>query len=542
MERSILFRAFADNPIVLRDLRATMRGTRAFWFQAVYLGLLGVLAVTGYAISTGQNLLGSIAVGDYGPRTFGIVDAQRQLQQFYYFIFLTLAGLITLIAPALTATSVSDERQRQSLDLLITTPLSATEMLVGKLMSSLAFLGLLLALSLPASALCVMLGGATIGDMLRVYALLAVDAVVLAAVGLYFSCACKNSLHAVIWTYVSVIAFVGITFVVGFLVGTNGNTSSVSDIFPMAAVGLLSPFAAVMPAAGRNIVLGPVAIPAAVAMLPAAFLAVRLLLTAAAYRFGTFGGESGHSLRKQVLLTTGIVMLAFDYSIASKGGMLAYYFYTSDSDSVSPDRDSMIIGAMWMFLVGLFALALPFLPGLFVPVRAEDAPPGDAQAARDNGYFSPGAMLLPRHAGALPYFYAWLGVAVICLATGTFAGAGRYDHRTLQAVLAGAVYVAGAGTLAWGLSRLAARFIRAASSARALAFGLFVLFNALPALPLSLIQMNADDKPAIFMAWLGGPFLYEPFRDMGMISILVSGSTALLIGLVVGIVSKPRKA
>ena len=107
MERNNLLRTFVDNHIVLRDLRATMRGTRAFWFQAVYLGLLGILAVTGYAISTQQNLWGGMTGSDYASRTFSIVDAQRQLQSFYYFIFFTLAGLITLITPALTASTAS---------------------------------------------------------------------------------------------------------------------------------------------------------------------------------------------------------------------------------------------------------------------------------------------------------------------------------------------------------------------------------------------------------------------------------------------------
>ncbi len=517
MERSVIFRAFADNPIVLRDLRATMRGTRAFWFQGAYLGLLGILAVTGYALSTNQNLFDGMRGTSYSPRTFSIVDAQHQLQSFYYFIFLTLAALITLISPALTATSVSDERQRQSLDLLVTTPLSATEMLVGKLMSSLAFLGVLLALSLPASALCVLLGGASFGDMFRVYALLAVDAVVLASIGLYFSCACKNSLHSVIWTYVSVISFVAITFFGGFMTAVeNGNPTSIMGIKPIAAVGMLSPFAVIFPAAGQSFTLGPVAVPVALAMLPLAFLAVRLLLTAAAYRFGTFGAESGRSLRKQLLAATGLVMLALGYSLFAEGRI------TNTAESGIHGIVSMTTQITWNVLFALIIVALPFLPGLFVPVKAEDAPPGDAQTAqigRDNGYFNPTTMLLPRHSGALPYFYTWLAVAMAGLIAGIAAGNRSHGMIAIQAALTSVIYVAGAGTLAWGLSRLAARFIRAASSARALAFGLFILFNALPALPLTLMNWNEITSPALFTVWLGGPFFFTSrggdshFRD-----------------------------
>ncbi|MBC8136557.1 MAG: hypothetical protein H8F28_11775 [Fibrella sp.] len=545
MERTDLIKAFTDNPIVLRDLRATMRGTRAFWFQAVYLGLLGILAVTGYALSTHQSLFDRLMGGDYTPRTFSIVDAQRQLQQFYGFIFMTLGGLISLIAPALTATSVSDERQRQSLDLLITTPISATEMLVGKLMSSLAFLGVLLALSLPASALCVLLGGSTIGDMFRIYSLLAMSAVVLASIGLYFSCACKNSLHSVIWTYVSVLSFIAITFGIGFCLGENGGITQASTALPISIIGLLSPFGIIF-GSSANLVLGPVTIPFAIAILPVAFLTIRLLLTAAAYRFGTFGAESGRSLRKQVLIMTGIVIPVFGYSISAKGGLLAnYYANMTNSYDTSTPAFTSVVSVMWMILAGLFALSLPFLPGLFVPVNAEDAPPGDAQTAqveRDNGYFSLSAMLLPRHSGALPYFYTWLGIAVIGLILGISFGSRSHDLLTMQAILAGTLYVAGAGTLMWGLSRLAARFIRAASTARSLAFGLFILFNAIPGLPLSLITLESGEKPIAFLAWLQAPLLFITNRELVLPAILLSGTVALVIGLVIGVVSKPQKA
>ena len=541
MTQNIWHKTFVDNPIVLRDLRSTMRGTRAFWFQGTYLFLLGVLAVTGYALSTEQDLFRGISDPHYDAPTFSIVDAQSKLQSFYYFIFVTLAGLITLIAPALTATSVSDERSRQSLDLLTTTPLSAPEMLIGKLMSSLAFLGVLLALSLPASALCVLLGGATIGDLLRVYAMLAVDAVVLASIGLYFSCACKNSLHAIIWTYLSVAAFVSITFYVGFLIGTGGSPGNVSHVAPFTLIGMLSPFGAIFPAGGQSLGFGAVRVPVALAMLPAAFLAVRLLLTAATYRFGAYGAESGRSLRKQILLVTGLLTALAGFSLATKRGELNKFY--SDTDFAAAMNSEALSATAFIIcaaFAGMFALALAFLPALFVPVQGDDAPPGAAQsthADRDNGYFHVSAMLLPRHAGALPYFYAWLGVAVTGLLGGIFLALGRYHDWTAQAVVLPTVYIAGAGTLLWGVSRLAVRIVASASPARALAFGAFVMLNLLPALPLSLMENNALPSLA-YLPWLGSPFVFAQH----VTAMAVSGVVALIVGLATGIANPPRKA
>ena len=94
--------ALIENPVVVRDLRAQMRGTKSYWFQGVYLLLLGILAVAGYAQATGQGL-GSLHSG--GHPVINIVDAQGRLESLYYFVFGTLAVLICLIAPALTASS-----------------------------------------------------------------------------------------------------------------------------------------------------------------------------------------------------------------------------------------------------------------------------------------------------------------------------------------------------------------------------------------------------------------------------------------------------
>ncbi|MBC8141882.1 MAG: ABC transporter permease subunit, partial [Armatimonadetes bacterium] len=528
------------NPIVLRDLRSTMRGTRAFWFQGAYLFLLGVLAVAGYASSTGQDLVGGIT-GRGDGNVMSIVDAQGRLQGFYTFIFVTLAALITLIAPALTATSVSDERQRQSLDLLTTTPLSAPEMLLGKLMSSLAFLGLLLALSLPASVLCAMLGGATVWDLLRAYALLAVDAVVLASIGLYFSCACRSSLHAIIWTYAAVLVFVGIgygAFALGMITG------DANLMTPVAAIGMLSPLAAITSEARRSIAIGAVHVPLWLAMLPFAVLAVRLFLTAATYRFGAFGAASGKSLRKQLLFVTGLATLIAGYSLGKASGFADTFLGTDGDFRPVMDQTPQLLAIVCAVFAGFFVLALPFLPGLFVPVRAEDAPPGDAQEAHtgDTGYFSVRAMFLPRHSGALPYFYAWFGVAVAGLLTGIFVATGRVDALTLQTIALPTFYVLGTGTLMWGLSRLCARFIRSASSARALAFGAFLMLNLLPALPLSL--MGYETTPWAFLPWLGSFIAFaginEGSRQYVPLAIAVSANAALITGLVMGLVCKPR--
>ena len=534
LQRSLFYKAFVDNPLVLRDLRATMRGTRAFWFQGTYLLLLGALAVAGYATATGQSLLPNhddatrLALNGSG---FNLVDAQGKLQLFYYFIFVTLAALITLIAPALTATSITDERSRQSLDLVITTPLSAFEMLSGKLIASLAFLGLLLALSLPASALCVLLGGATIGDIFRIYWMLGVDAVVLASIGLYFSCACKNSLQAIVWTYGAVGAFVCLAYLSGAFghIGSSAYTF-IGAMEPFTVLSTLSPFAAVQPFAASYVTIGALHVPLAVLQIPAAAATAGILLTAATFRFGVFGGAAGRALRVQLLAASGVVALLLSMALSQIGNRCDFMGFAN-----------VVFGMV--VVTAVFAIvALPFLPGLFVPVCAEETSAGDPAFKSGSGIrsaFDVRAMFAPTHGGSLPYFLAWLAVATLC----GIGGVALRSPAPLDALLLGAavgfVYVGGAGTMLWGISRVAARLTQNASAARALAFGIFILAVAVPALPLTFVSSDAYHSQTYLMGWLGAPMLFSHIGQANyLLPFLTSGGVSAVIGFVAGMLAK----
>ena len=510
-------RSFWANPVVVRDLRAQMRGTKSYWFQGAYLLLLGVLAISGYAQATGQSLA-SLHGGMAATGRISIVEAQDKLEGFYYFIFLTLAALITLIAPALTAGSVIGERQRQSLDLLITTPLTAGELLLGKLLSSIAFLGLLLGLSLPASALCVLLGGATLGDVFRIYTMLAIDGIVLAGIGLYFSCASRTSLLALVWTYVTVTAvLVGTWALYGSCAADSSNMTRISTATPLLSLTALNPFVAVLPAGQMQWNIGLLPIPVWMGAAVAAVLILRLLVTASAYRLGSHGGESGPSLRRQTLLLSGIGAFVIVYS----------YFGAAFSHFDSPGvRQSLANRGLDLVDSGLlsritaqdtalmilvaFLVAVPFLPGLFVPVAAEDAPPGVAEsgAPANANVFCFRRALYPEHAGSLPYYL--LLVAVLAAAAfGAFRLAvGVLPFSAVSLILYAAFHITGMGFCFWAISRFAGGLMRGVAQARALSFGIFALLCAGPILVMTLTTQGYSwsNEPAAAL-WLLYPLL-----------------------------------
>lgn len=479
-------RLFWANPVVLRDLRVRMRGSKSYWHQGLYLLLLSLLALMGYGTAVGWGRAS-------GAGGMSAVQVQQQLQQFYYFIFITLAALITLIAPALTAVSITTERQRLSLDLLVTTPLTASELLVGKMISSVAFLALLLVLSLPASALCVILGGATLGDVLRVYVLLAIDGLLMAAIGLAMSCATRASLPALVSSYGAVIGFLIVTFFVttGASAFSRGGPSG-----PLLTLGVLNPFVAVVYGSKTFAVFGA-SVPLWVGAALAAAVFIRLLVTAATYRMGRYGSGAIGSLRRQLLGLTALGVVALTQGVVSRGG--------SVGGIGSPaDRSSLLEG----LLLGVFSAAALLLPSLFAPASpSEDDPPGLVVRGR----YDVRRVFQPVHAGSLPFFHLWLLTVAASVVLGLAVSGAGFGAGPWEAIGLTVLYLSGLGWLFWALSRRAAALVRGVTAARALAFVFFAGLTWVPIALLGIVYANTSgadmNNNLLAWAWIFRPVL-----------------------------------
>src|SRR5437763_9849562 len=116
--------------VFLLDLRRTARRGRPAALRAVYalalLAALGGLFVRSFpaALAFDPQLL---------SREAGAPLMARFAGQFAAVCALVQLGAVVLLAPAATAGAVAEERQRGTLDLLLTSELSNTEIVLGKL-------------------------------------------------------------------------------------------------------------------------------------------------------------------------------------------------------------------------------------------------------------------------------------------------------------------------------------------------------------------------------------------------------------------------
>jgi ABC-type transport system involved in multi-copper enzyme maturation permease subunit len=192
----------------VKELRGRMRGRRAFVILTAYLALMAVFAwmILGIVETAAQFTFGS-----------GFVSSQIGQQLFIALLMLETL-LVPFLAPALTASAISLEREKQTLDMLRATPISPLGLVLGKLFSALTYVFLLIFASIPLTALVFVFGGVGPEDLLRGYLVLVVTAIGFGAIGLFFSALVQRTQAATVLTYFVVFALtMGALFVWVFL-------------------------------------------------------------------------------------------------------------------------------------------------------------------------------------------------------------------------------------------------------------------------------------------------------------------------------------
>jgi ABC-type transport system involved in multi-copper enzyme maturation permease subunit len=159
-----------NNPIIQRELIGMLRTRKAL---AIMLALPAALAV--------------LVVGRWPSE--GTVDLQgtQAMQVLRVFGYGLLVGIV-LLAPVFPATSIVKERVQGSLALLLNSPLSPVSIVIGKLVSAVGYVLLLLLLSLPAAAACYAMGGIyLVEQLIPLYLVLFLTALSYAMLGLLVS-------------------------------------------------------------------------------------------------------------------------------------------------------------------------------------------------------------------------------------------------------------------------------------------------------------------------------------------------------------------
>ena len=190
------------NPLVERELRSRMRGPRAYITITGFLGIISLVAFLLYLSTAGQ------AGGD--------ANAGPEIGRLLFWVITGMAlVLVALITPVFTAGSIVGERERQTLDLLITSLLSSRQIVLGKLAAALAFIAVLILSIAPIISVSFMIGGVTPGDVIVAFGCLTSTGLFYAAIGLFWSSVARSSITATTLALGTIVMILlGVPFVV----------------------------------------------------------------------------------------------------------------------------------------------------------------------------------------------------------------------------------------------------------------------------------------------------------------------------------------
>lgn len=189
------------NPLLNKEFRQRMRTNRAPIVITAYL--LSMAALTFFLLY--ENVQGQFAL---------LLPARSE--QVFLVVSLLQMIVVTFLTPAFAAGSISGERERRTLAVLLTTPLSPVEILIGKIISSSALLALLVVVTLPLYSLVFLFGGAVPQEALAVFGFQLYTILAIAAVSVAWSTLALRSGWSTVLSYSTVTFMTLVSGILGY--------------------------------------------------------------------------------------------------------------------------------------------------------------------------------------------------------------------------------------------------------------------------------------------------------------------------------------
>ena len=164
------------NPIVGKELVTVLRSRGAFVLAVMFVTVLSLLALSIWPSSE-----------------MSIQRAALHARLFLAMIFSGQLVMLALFAPPFAATGITAERESHTWETLYYSLLRPDQILIGKLVGAIAFLLILMLLSLPTGAVCILLGGVTLREFFLSYLVLMMAGLSFGLIGLTTSAYVRSS-------------------------------------------------------------------------------------------------------------------------------------------------------------------------------------------------------------------------------------------------------------------------------------------------------------------------------------------------------------
>jgi ABC-type transport system involved in multi-copper enzyme maturation permease subunit len=186
---------FRDNPVLQRELVVNLRMTRGFLLLFAYVALLGMLVYAAWPADQTLDLA--------RPE-----EAKKLVNLFFFGQYL----LVSLMTPSFAAGAITGERERESYEMLLASPLRPGAIVLGKLAASLTPLAELMICSLPIVMLCLPLGGVSLYEVLAAYLAMICSVMLFGAISLWCSSVFTRTSASLVASYMLILplAMIGV--------------------------------------------------------------------------------------------------------------------------------------------------------------------------------------------------------------------------------------------------------------------------------------------------------------------------------------------
>ena len=189
-----------ENPVLQRELLVNLRMTRAFVLLLIYIALLGLVVYLAWPSQTRLDL----------SRPSRPAEASRLVDLF----FLGQYVLVSLMVPSFAAGTITGEKERQTYEMLLASPMRPAAIVLGKLLAALCHLAVLVFCSLPIVMLCLPLGGVSPYEVLATYGGMAASVMLFGMICVAASSYFTRTIAALVVSYLVILplTLVGILF------------------------------------------------------------------------------------------------------------------------------------------------------------------------------------------------------------------------------------------------------------------------------------------------------------------------------------------
>jgi len=188
------------NPILVRVVYGNSRRSRHLWLRFAYLAIILAVVMVGLISSSTTGSLAQLAKG--ASRTFWLASVTQLL-------------LMCFLAPIFTAGAITQEKDAQTYNILISTPLSNAQIVIGSLMSRLYFVFVLLLAALPIFFTTMIYGGVTTGQIVRSFALAGATALITGSLAITISMVRVGTRKTIFSFFIAIAVYLFTLYVLG---------------------------------------------------------------------------------------------------------------------------------------------------------------------------------------------------------------------------------------------------------------------------------------------------------------------------------------